>query len=190
MITSRIRLDNVLSKYYNTLHHLAIKYNERSLLIHSSVRWKSGYSCLTCCYSYLEQCHKTWEVLQKLQGRANYPECSHKFIDTVAPAIHRYAVHLHKLALKQQERDGQSFIIRRWVSETRSILEEFQVPINKLNLVEVKGGINLVLRHPCQLSSVENSSQEVLYDRTSSSRPTKRVKFDTVSVEVLPRTGT
>ena len=137
-------------------------------------------------YSYLEQCHKTWEVLQKLQGRVNYPECSYKFVDTVTPAIHRYAVQLRKLALKQQERDGQSFIIRRWVSETRSILEEFQVPINKLNLVEVKGGINLVLRHPCQLSSVENSLQEVLYDHTSSSRPTKRVKFDTVAVEVLP----
>ena len=42
------------------------------------------------------------------------------------------------------------------------------------------------MRHLCQLSSVENSSQEVLYDRTSSSRPNKRVKFDTVSVEVLP----
>ena len=137
-------------------------------------------------YSYLETCHKTWEVLQKLQGRANYPECSHKFIDTVTPAIHRYAVQLRKLALKQLERDGQSFIIRRWVSETCSILEEFQVSINKLNLVEVKGGINVVLRHPSQLSSVENSSQEVLYDHTSSSRPTKRVKFDTVSVEVLP----
>ena len=136
-------------------------------------------------YSYLETCHKTWEALQKLQGRANYPECSHKFVDTVAPTIHRYAVQLRMLALKQLERDGQNFIIRRWVSETRSILE-FQVPINKLNLVEVKGGINVVLRHPSQLSSVENSSQEVLYDRTSLSRPTKRVKFDTVSVEVLP----
>ena len=137
-------------------------------------------------YSYLETCHKTWEVLQKLRGRANYPECSHKFVDTVVPAIHRYAVQLRKLALKQLERDGQSFIIRRWVSETHSILEEFQVPINKLNLVEVKGGINVVLRHPSQLSSVENSSQEVLYDRTSSSRPVKRVRFDTVAVEVLP----
>ena len=137
-------------------------------------------------YSYLEQCHKTWETLQKLRRRANYPECSHKFIDTVTPAIHRYAVQFRKLALKQLERDGQSFIIRRWVSETRLILEESQVPINKLNLVEVKGGINLVLRHPCQLSSAENSSQEVLYDRTSSSRPIKRVRFDTVAVEVLP----
>ena len=64
-------------------------------------------------YSYLEQCHKTWEVLQKLRGRANYPECSHKFVDTVTPAIHRYAVQLRKLVLKQLERDGQSFIIRR-----------------------------------------------------------------------------
>ena len=137
-------------------------------------------------YSYLEQCHETWKVLEKLQGRANYSECSHKFVDTVVPAIHRYAVHFHRLALKQQERDGQSFIIRRWVSETRSILEEFQVPINKLSLVEVKGRINLVLKHPSQLSSVQNSAQEVLYDRTSSSRPTKRVKFDTVSVAVLP----
>ena len=137
-------------------------------------------------YSYLEQCHKTWEALQKLQGRANYPECSHKFVDTVAPVIHRYAVQLRKLALKQQERDGQSFIIRRWVSETHSILEEFHVPVNKLKLVEVKGGINVVLRHPSQLSSVENSSQEVLYDCTSSSRSVKRVRFDTVAVEVLP----
>ena len=137
-------------------------------------------------YSYLETCHKTWEALQKLRGRANYPECRQKFVDTVTPAIHRYAIQLHKLALKQLERDGQTFIMKRWVSETHSILEEFDVPINKLNLIEVKGGINLVLRHPCQLSSVENSSQEVLYDRTSSSRLTKRVKFDTVSVEGLP----
>ena len=137
-------------------------------------------------YSYLEQCHKTWEALQKLRGRANYPECSDKFIDTVTPAIHRYAVQLRKLALKQLGRDGQTFIMKRWVSETHSILKEFKVPINKLNLVEVKGRINLVLRHPCQLSSAENSSQEVLYNRTSSSRPTKRVKFDTVAVEVLP----
>ena len=137
-------------------------------------------------YSYLETCHKTWEALQKLRGRANYPECRQKFVDTVTPAIHRYAVQLRKLALKQLERDGQTFIMKRWVSETHSILEEFDVPINKLNLIEVKSGINLVLRHPCQLSSVENSSQVVLYDRTSSSRPTKRVKFDTVSVEVLP----
>ena len=125
-------------------------------------------------------------MLQKLRGRANYPECSHKFVDTVTPAIHRYAVQLRKLALKQLERDDQSFIIRRWVSEMRSIVEEFQVPINRLNLVEVKGGINLVLRHPCQLSSVENSSQEILYDHSSSSRPVKRVRFDTVAVEVLP----
>ena len=137
-------------------------------------------------YSYLEQCHKTWEALQKLRGRANYPECSHKFVDTVTPAIHRYAVQLCKLALKQLERDGQSFIIRRWVSETRSIVEEFQVLINRLNLVEVKGGINLVLRHPCQLSSLENLTQEILYDRSSSSRPVKRVRFDIVAVEVLP----
>ena len=72
------------------------------------------------------------------------------------------------------------------MSETRSILEEFQVPINRLNLVEVKSGINLVLRHLCQLSSVESSSQKVLYDRSSSSRPVKGVRFDTVAVEVLP----
>ena len=72
------------------------------------------------------------------------------------------------------------------MSETRSIVEEFQVPINRLNLVEVKDGINLDLRHPCQLGLVGNSSQKVLYDRSSSSRPTKRVRFDTVAVEVLP----
>ena len=65
-------------------------------------------------------------------------------------------------------------------------MQEYQVPINKLSLVEVKSGINLLLRHPSQLSSVQNSAQEVLYDCTCSSRPVKRVKFDTVSVAVLP----
>ena len=96
-------------------------------------------------YRYLERCHEAWEALQKLQGRASYPECSHKFVDTVMPAIDRYAVQLCKLALKQLERDGQSFIIKRWVSETHSILEEFDVPINRLKLIETKGGMNLNL---------------------------------------------
>ena len=139
-------------------------------------------------YSYLERCHETWEALQKLRGRANYPECRQKFIDTVTPAIHRYAVQLCKLALKQLERDVQSFIIKKWVSETRSILEEFNEPVNKLKLVEVKGGIELNLKPSWQINLVENTDQEVLYDRTSlsRSRPTKRVRFDTVAVEVLP----
>ena len=137
-------------------------------------------------YKYLERCHEAWKALQKLRGRANYPECSHKFIDTVTTAIHRYAVQLRKLALKQLERDGQSFIIKRWVSDTRSILEEFDVPINRLKLIEIRGGINLDLRHPCQVGVVESTDQEVLYDRSSSSRPVKRVRFDTVAVEVLP----
>ena len=78
-------------------------------------------------YRYLERCHETWEALQRLQGRASYPECSHRFVDMVTPAIHRYAVQLRKLVLKQLERDGQSFIIKRWVSETHSILEEFDI---------------------------------------------------------------
>ena len=137
-------------------------------------------------YRYLERCHETWEALQKLRGRANYPECSHRFVDTVTPAIHRYAVQLRKLALKQLERDGQSFIIKRWVSETRSILEEFHVPINRLKLVEIKGGIELNVKPPWQVSLVESTDQEVLYNRSSSSRPFKRVRFDTVAVEVLP----
>ena len=137
-------------------------------------------------YRYLEKCHETWEALQKLRGRANYPECSHRFVDTVTPAIHRYAVQLRKLALKQLERDGQSFIIRRWVLETRSILEEFQVPINRLKLVEVKGGIELKVKPPWQVSLVESTDQEILYDRSSSSRPVKRVRFDTVAVDILP----
>ena len=42
------------------------------------------------------------------------------------------------------------------------------------------------MRYPCQLSSVESSSQKVLYDHSSSGRPVKRVRFDTVAVEVLP----
>ena len=137
-------------------------------------------------YSYLETCHETWVVLQKLRGRPNYPECRQKFVNTVTPVIHRYAVQLRKLALKNLGRDGQTFIMKRWVSETRSILEEFDVPINKLKIVEVRGGVNLDLRHPSQLSSLEDTDQEILYDRRSSSRLTKRVKFDTVAVEVLP----
>ena len=137
-------------------------------------------------YSYLKQCHETWEVLQKLKGRPNYPECRHQFADVVVPALHRYAVHFHRLALKQQERDGQSFILRRWLSETSSKLEEYQVPINKLSLVEVKSGVNLLLRHPSQLSSVQNSAQEILYDRTLLSRSAKRVKFDAVLIADLP----
>ena len=72
-------------------------------------------------YSYLETCHETWEALQKLRGRTSYPECRQKFVDTVTPAIHRYAVQLRKLALKQLERDGQTSIMKRWVSETHSI---------------------------------------------------------------------
>ena len=101
--------------------------------------------------------------------------------------MHRYAVHFRRLALKQQERDGQSFILRRWLSETSSKLEEYHVPINKLSLVEVKSGINLLLRQPSQLSSVQNSAQEILYDRALLSRSAKRVKFDTVSVADLPQ---
>ena len=33
---------------------------------------------------------------------------------------------------------------------------------------------------------MESTDQEVLYDRSSSSRPFKRVRFDTVAVDVLP----
>ena len=132
-------------------------------------------------YRYLERCHETWEMLQKLQGRASYPECSHKFVDTVMPAIHRYAVQLRKLALKQLERDGQSFIIKRWVSETLSILEEFDIAINRLKLIETKGGINLNLKHPCQISLVESPLQEVLYDRGSSNKSFKRVSPPRIS---------
>ena len=124
--------------------------------------------------------------MQKLRGRANYPECRQKFVDTVTPVIHRYAIQLRKLALKHLERDGQTFIMKRWVSETHSILEEFDVPINRLKLIEVREAINLDLRHLCQVGVVERTDQEVLYDRNSSSRPTKRVRFDTVAVEVLP----
>ena len=102
------------------------------------------------------------------------------------PAIPRYAVQLCKLALKQPERDGQSFNIRRWVSETHSILEEFQVPINRLKLGEVKGGIELKVKPPRQVSLLESTDQGILYDRSSSNRPVKRVRFDTVAVEVLP----
>ena len=136
--------------------------------------------------SYLEICHQTWVVLQKLKGRPNYPECRQRFVNTVAPVIHRYAVQFRKLALKHLDRDGETFIMKRWVSETRAILEEFDVPINKLELVEVRGGINLDLKHPSQLSSLEDTVQEILYNRKPSSRLNKRVKIDTVAVEVLP----
>ena len=81
---------------------------------------------------------------------------------------------------------AQSFILRRWLSETSSKLEEYHILINKLSLVEVKSGVNLLLRHPSQLSSVQNSVQEIPYDRTLLSRSAKRVKFDVVSVADLP----
>ena len=137
-------------------------------------------------FKYLDTCHETWVVLQKLRGRPNYSECRQKFIDTVIPTIHRYAVQLRKLVLKHLGRDGQTFIMKRWVSETHTILEEFEVPINNLSLVEVKSGVNLLLRHPSQLSSVQNSAQEILYDRRSSGRLTERAKSDVVSVAVIP----
>ena len=137
-------------------------------------------------YRYLGRCHETWEVLQKLRERASYPECCRRFVDTVLPAIHRYAILFRMLALKQLEKDGRSFIVKRWVSETRSILEEFHGPINRLKLVEIKGGIELNVKPPWQVSLVESADQEVLYDRSSSSKPFKRVRFDTVAVEVLP----
>ena len=94
-------------------------------------------------FRYLETCHETWVVLQKLRGRPNYPECRQKFTDTVIPVIHRYAVQLRKLALKHLGKDGQTFIMKRWISETHTILEEFDVPINRLKLVKVRSGINL-----------------------------------------------
>ena len=72
------------------------------------------------------------------------------------------------------------------MSKTHSILEEFDIPVNRLKLIEIKGGINLDLRHPCQISLVENPSQEVLYDRGSLNKLFKRVRFDTVAVEVFP----
>ena len=72
------------------------------------------------------------------------------------------------------------------MSESRLILEEFDVPINRLKLVETKGGIYLSLNHLCQVSLEESASQRVLYDRSCSNKPFKRVRFDTVAVEVLP----
>ena len=54
-------------------------------------------------YSYLKQCHETWEVLQKLKGRPNYSECRQQFVDVVAPVLHRYAVNFRRLALKQRK---------------------------------------------------------------------------------------
>ena len=137
-------------------------------------------------YSYLKQCHETWEVLQKLKGRPNYSESTHQFVDVVAPALHRYAVHFRRLSLKQQERDGQSFMLRRWLSETSSKLEEYQVPINKLSLVEVKGGVTLLLKRPGQLGLVQDSTPQILYRCTLLSRSAKRVKLDTQTIAGLP----
>ena len=137
-------------------------------------------------FRYLEQCQKTWEALQKLQGRINCPECRQKFVETVTPGIHRYVVHLHKLALKQLERDGETFVMKRWVSENSSILEEFDVPLNRLKLKEIKGGIQLDLRYPHQVSLVEDTDLDVLYDCNSLISSAKRVRFNMVAVEVLP----
>ena len=60
------------------------------------------------------------------------------------------------------------------------------MPINKLSLVEVKSGVSLLLRHPSQLSSIQNSAQEILYDHAILSRSAKRAKLDIVSVADLP----
>ena len=77
-------------------------------------------------------------------------------------------------------------MLRRWLSETSSKLEEYQVPINKLSLVEVKSGVSLLLRHPSQLSSTQNSAQDILYDHVILSRSAKRAKVDIVSITDLP----
>ena len=137
-------------------------------------------------YSYLKQCHETWEVLQKLKGRPNYSESSQRFVDVVAPALHRYAVHFRRLALKQQERDGQSFLLRRWLSKTSSKLEEYQVPINKLSLVEVKSGVRLLLKPHSQLSLTRIEAQRILYRQAFLSGSAKRAKVNRVSVADLP----
>ena len=42
------------------------------------------------------------------------------------------------------------------------------------------------MRHPSQLSSIQNSAQEILYDRAILSRSAKRAKLDIVSVTDLP----
>ena len=137
-------------------------------------------------YSYLKQCHETWKVLQKLKGRPNYLESAQQFVDVVAPALHHYAVHFRRLSLKQQERDGQSFMLRRWLSETSSKLEEYQVPINKLSLVKVKSGVRLLLKPHSQLSLTRIEAQRILYRRAFLSRSAKRAKVNRVSIADLP----
>ena len=129
-------------------------------------------------FSYLETCHKTWVVLQKLKRRPNYPESRQKFLDIVIPGIHKYAVLLCKLAFKHLDRDGATFLMKRWVSGTSSVLEEFTVPINRLKLGKAKTGINLDLKRLSQFRSLENTNSEVLYDRNISYGLTKRVRFD------------
>ena len=137
-------------------------------------------------YSYLKQCHETWKVLQKLKGRPNYLESACQFVDLVAPALHRYAVHFRRLSLKQQERDGQNFMLRRWLSETSSKLEEYQVPINQLSLVKVKSGVRLWLKPHSQSSLTRLEAQRVLYRQAFLSGPAKRARVNKVSVTDLP----
>ena len=67
-----------------------------------------------------------------------------------------------------------------------SKLEKYHVPTNKLSLVEDKSGVSLLLRHHSQLSSVQDSVQEISHDTTLSSRSVKRVKFDVESIVDLP----
>ena len=132
-------------------------------------------------YSYLKQCHETWKVLQKLKGRPNYLESAQQFVDLVAPAFH-----FRRLSLKQQERDGQSFMLRRWLSETSSKLEEYQVPINKLSLVKVKSGVRLLLKPHSHLSLTRIEAQRILYRHAFLSGSAKRAKVNRVSVADLP----
>ena len=136
-------------------------------------------------YSYLERCHGTWEVLQRLRERDCYPDCYRKFVDTVSPAIHRYAILFRTLALKQLERDGRSFMIKRWATGSHPILEEFNVPVNRLKVVEIRNGVNLDLRYPLQVGLDEDMLEEILYDQSHYERPFKKVTFNAAPVEVL-----
>ena len=77
-------------------------------------------------------------------------------------------------------------MLRQWLSETSSKLEEYQVPINKLSLVKVKSGVRLLLKPHSQLSLTRIEAQRILYDRAFLSRSAKRAKVDIVSIADLP----
>ena len=137
-------------------------------------------------YSYLETCQLAWIALQRLGERENYRESYNDFVHTIVPAINWYVVQFRTLALKQAEKDGSTFVIKRWRAGPRPLLEEHKVPINKLKPIP-KGGIELRFQSPHSYKEeTKVSSETILYQRGRRVRTFKAVRFSMPTLELLP----